>query len=228
MHIDDWDERFLSEFSPETYVENLKKAKIQGAMIYVQSHVGLTNYPTRVGKMHNAFVGKEDTMRRLFELCHKSGISVVAYYSLVYNTWAQDNHPEWKIVSLADAKKKDEGQPVEGAFRGSRYGLCCPNNPEYREFTKTQIKEFADYAKVDGMFYDMCNARIIGRRCSKRDRKHLIVILVFHVQKLCARLYVFHPISRRSDLFYHTAFFQSKTVNNITNIPVHFITPFLF
>ena len=27
MHIDDWDERFLSEFSPKTYVENLKKAK---------------------------------------------------------------------------------------------------------------------------------------------------------------------------------------------------------
>lgn len=155
MHIDDWDERFLSEFSPKTYVENLKKAKIQGAMIYVQSHVGLTNYPTRVGKMHNAFVGKEDTMKNLFDLCHENGISVVAYYSLVYNTWAQDNHPEWKIVSLADAKKKDEGQPVEGAFRGSRYGLCCPNNPEYREFTKTQIKEFADYAKVDGMFYDM-------------------------------------------------------------------------
>ena len=26
MHIEDWDERFLSEFDPKDYVENLKKA----------------------------------------------------------------------------------------------------------------------------------------------------------------------------------------------------------
>jgi hypothetical protein len=30
MHIEDWDEEFLSAFSPETYVENLKKARISG------------------------------------------------------------------------------------------------------------------------------------------------------------------------------------------------------
>lgn len=155
MHIDDWDERFLSEFSPETYVENLKKARIQSAMIYVQSHVGLCNYPTKAGKMHNAFVGKEDTMRRLIALCHENGISVVAYYSLVYNTWARDAYPQWRIMPLSEAKKQEETQPVEGSFRGSRYGLCCPNHPEYRAFTQEQIKEFSEYAKVDGMFYDM-------------------------------------------------------------------------
>ena len=33
MHIDDWDERFLSEFSPETYVENLKKANLDAILI---------------------------------------------------------------------------------------------------------------------------------------------------------------------------------------------------
>ena len=33
MHIDDWDDSFLSEFSPEVYVENLKKAKINYAML---------------------------------------------------------------------------------------------------------------------------------------------------------------------------------------------------
>jgi hypothetical protein len=108
MHIDDWDERFLSEFSPETYVENLKKARIQSAMIYVQSHVGLCNYPTKAGKMHNAFVGKEDTMRRLIALCHENGISVVAYYSLVYNTWARDAYPQWRIMPLSEAKKQEE------------------------------------------------------------------------------------------------------------------------
>ena len=50
MHIEDWDERFLSEFSPEEYAENLKRAKIQCAMIYLQSHEGLCNFPTKVAK----------------------------------------------------------------------------------------------------------------------------------------------------------------------------------
>lgn len=34
MHIHDWNPAFLSEFSPEDYVENLKIAGITEAMIY--------------------------------------------------------------------------------------------------------------------------------------------------------------------------------------------------
>ena len=47
MHIEDWDESFLSEFSPENYIENLKKAQINYAMIYFQSHAGLCYFPTK-------------------------------------------------------------------------------------------------------------------------------------------------------------------------------------
>ena len=46
MHIEDWDDSFLSEFSPETYCEMLKKANMQGAMLYWQSHVGYCNWPS--------------------------------------------------------------------------------------------------------------------------------------------------------------------------------------
>ena len=65
MHIADWDESFLSKFSAENYYENLKRAKVSCAMIYYQSHAGLCHYPTKVGKMHNAFIGKEDEMKKL-------------------------------------------------------------------------------------------------------------------------------------------------------------------
>jgi len=40
MHIDDWDESFLSRLDPKTYVELLKKAQVQSAMVYANSHVG--------------------------------------------------------------------------------------------------------------------------------------------------------------------------------------------
>jgi hypothetical protein len=47
MHIEDWNDEFLSRFSPEDYVANLKKAHIQSPMIYIQSHVGHCYWPQR-------------------------------------------------------------------------------------------------------------------------------------------------------------------------------------
>ena len=83
MHIDDWDDSFLGEFSPEEYVENLKRAHINMAMIDLQSLAGLCYYPTKTGVMHKAFVGREDAMKRLVDMCHEAGIRVVGYYSLI-------------------------------------------------------------------------------------------------------------------------------------------------
>ncbi len=158
MHIDDWDESFLSEFSPEEYYENLKKANIQNAMLYFQSHVGLCYYPTKAGKMHGRFRGKEDAMRRLVRLCRENGITVTGYYSLIYNNWAHDTHPEWRMVTPEGKSLRETSTEVVAEFAGKglcRYGLCCPNNKEYRDFVKMQIEEMAEYFEFDGMFFDM-------------------------------------------------------------------------
>ena len=146
MHIEDWDERFLSEFSPETYVENLKLAHINAPMIYLQAHTGHCYWPTKSGHMHSALRGREDMLRRLTDLCHEAGMSVVGYYSLIYNVYEEDRHPEWR---LRDPEGRSPRQ------RGGRYGLCCPNQPEYREFVDAQIREMGEYFKLDGIFYDM-------------------------------------------------------------------------
>lgn len=148
MHIHDWNPIFLSELDIDKYYEYLTTAKVDSAMIYLQSHVGLCYYPTALGKMHSAFVGREDMMRRLIDKCRASGISVVGYYSLIFNTAEEDRHPEWKMVA-----DRVTGESTHD--KGSRYGLCCPNNKEYREFLKAQIKELADYFTLDGIFFDM-------------------------------------------------------------------------
>lgn len=147
MHIEDWNPEFLSRFDPKEYVANLKKAHIQAPMLYLQSHVGHCYWPTKSGHMHAALNGREDLMRQLVDLCHNEGMYVVGYYSLIYNTVEEDRHPEWRIYDSADKLSNHQ--------RGGRYGLCCPNNPEYRAFVKEQIAEIADYFTLDGMFYDM-------------------------------------------------------------------------
>ncbi|MBQ2757883.1 MAG: alpha-L-fucosidase [Clostridia bacterium] len=162
MHVDDWDESFLSRFSPEEYVENLKTAKIQNAMLYLQSHVGLCYYPTDVGVMHRAFRGREDMMKRTEALCHQNGIAVTGYYSLNYNTAEHDRHPSWRMVEKNGRSLRENlgasaavGAQAFASLQGGRYGLCCPNNMEYRAFVYRQIDEMLDYFKVEGFFFDM-------------------------------------------------------------------------
>lgn len=148
MHINDWNKDvFLRDFSPEVYVENLKTANVKSAMIYSQSHVGYCYYPTKVGHIHSAFKSKPDAIKKLTDLCHQNNIDVTAYYSINYNNIEAEAHPEWGIVTM-------EGDS-ELEFGGSRYGLCCPNNPEYHEFVKKQIKELIEYADFDCLFFDM-------------------------------------------------------------------------
>ena len=163
MHIDDWDDTFMSEFSVENYVKNLKLANVTNAMIYLQSHAGLCYYPTKVGVMHKAFVGKEDTMRKLFDRCHEEGIAVTAYYSLDYNTREHDRHPEWRMrhaSGLSDreagADAKDSSERDFSVAKTARYGRCCPNVFEYREFVYEQIREMVElYPDIEGLFFDM-------------------------------------------------------------------------
>ncbi|HHY82101.1 MAG TPA: hypothetical protein GX505_05400, partial [Clostridiales bacterium] len=145
MHIEDWNEEFLSQFNSVKYVELLKKAKVQSAMIYINSHVGYCYWPTKTGKMHSGFKG-ENKIGEVIDLCHKEGMDVIVYYSLIYNNWAYENRPEWRMKDVNGAYSCDNG---------SRYGLCCPNNKEYREFVFAQIEEFCSIYEFEGVFFDM-------------------------------------------------------------------------
>ena len=121
LHIDDWDPSFLSAFDPEVYVENLRRARVQSAMLYFQSHVGLCYYPTRVGKMHGGLAGREDIMRRLVELCRESGIAVTGYYSLIYNTLEHDRHPSWRMLDVQGYSHRERvGDCVDMEFSSSK------------------------------------------------------------------------------------------------------------
>lgn len=160
MHLEDWDEQFMSQFSPEQYVANLERANIDSPMIYLQSHVGLCYYPTKNGQMHKALIGREDLIRRTVDLCRKKGMPVVGYYSIIFNTREHDLHPEWRMLHANGASQRSEMRPQDPQLEFSaapsyRYGLCCPNHPEYRQFVFAQVEEMLEYFTLDGLFFDM-------------------------------------------------------------------------
>lgn len=142
MHIPDWDEAFLSKFSPEEYVSRLITSKAQSVVLYAQSHTGLFNYPTKVGKQHSAWHGR-DVLRELIDRCHQQHIAVQLYTSIIFDRWAADTHPEWKKVNV-DGKPADNG----------RYGVCCPNSP-YREYARAWITELCQRYDFEDIRFDM-------------------------------------------------------------------------
>ena len=121
MHITDWDDRFLSEFDPKTYVDMLVLSKVKSAVVYAHSHVGLCHFPTEVGYTHKGLKGR-NILGEVIDLCHQNGIGVVLYYSAIFDTWAYRNHPDWRIIDLNGKE----------TARQSRTGVCCPNSP-YRD-----------------------------------------------------------------------------------------------
>ncbi len=143
MHINDWDDRFLSKFSPTDYVNNLKKAGAESTVLYAHSHVGLTNYPTQHGQMHRGLRGR-DIFSEVAVACRREGIAVQLYFSLIFDTWAYRNHPDWRIRNYDGSGVADK----------SRYGVCCPNSP-YRLYVKKMIEEFCRRLEFDGVRFDM-------------------------------------------------------------------------
>lgn len=143
MHIADWNEKFLSEFDPARYVQMLVMSQVKSAVVYTHSHVGLCYFPTKVGREHNAMKGKNN-LAKVIEGCHKNGINVVLYYSLIFDTHAYRTNPDWRII-LANGK---------GAAEESRYGVCCPNSP-YRGYVLALVKEICGLYEFEGLRFDM-------------------------------------------------------------------------
>ena len=159
-HIPDWDERFLAQWDPMKFVENLERARVSAAMVYANSHVGLCYWPTKSGAMHKGLKGR-DICGEIIAECRRRGLATIAYYSLIFNNWAYINHHDWRIIPAGERRWPP------------RYGTCCPNSPGYRDFVVAQIEEFFSAYPVKSVFFDMtfwpelCVCPNCVRRCQE-------------------------------------------------------------
>ena len=116
MHIPDWDQRFMSEFDPENYVDMLALANVDTAYIYSSSCLGINYWPSKIGHMHNGLNGR-DILGEVINGCHDKGMNVVVYYNF-WSKWAYDNHPDWRTISA-----RGEGT-AEYLWTVGRYIFC--------------------------------------------------------------------------------------------------------
>ena len=152
MHIDDWNPEFLSRLDVDEYIKALKDAGIQAAMVKGRPHTGLAYYPTKVGRMHKGLKGF-DFLGEMVQKCHENGIAVVAYFTQIFDNWAYDNHPEWRIITAEGKGMRELHEKAN--MKTGRYGIVCPNNEGYREYVKACLTEMNALYDFDGMFLDM-------------------------------------------------------------------------
>lgn len=144
MHIPDWDPAFLSRYDPRALGETYRNAGVQSVMLYCKSHVGLCYWPTPHGKVHDA-VKERDVVGELVGQLRERDIGVCLYYSISFDNWAVETHPEWR-------QRTAGGFDLRGILR---YGTCCLNNPEYRAYELAQTEDLLSRYDADAVFYDM-------------------------------------------------------------------------
>jgi hypothetical protein len=143
MHIPDWDPALLSKFDPADFVKTIAEAGFQSLTAYANSHVGLCYWRTKIGQMHRNMKGR-DFFGEVVEERKRYGLHAVAYYSVIFDNWAYEYHPEWRMI-LDDNSIPSHPQ---------RYGFACPNS-SYRTHALACLRELVGNYVFDGIFIDM-------------------------------------------------------------------------
>ena len=155
MHIDDWNEEFLSKVNPEGLVTLLRDSGAQQIVVKCRPHTGLAHFPTKFGRMHKGLKGR-DYVKEMIYHCHKNNIAVMAYFSQIFDNWAYEHHPDWRVVNYEGKTSREyEEYNHHSMFRKGRYGIVCPNNMEYRAYVKECLTELTQNYEFESIFLDM-------------------------------------------------------------------------
>jgi len=147
MHINDKRPEFMGRFDPAVYADNMKSAGVDCSELYTGNCLGICFFPTEVGHMHEGLKGRDLVGETLKEIGDR-GIGRVAYFNM-WSRWAFDTYPEWRLLDI-NGQNSLEFNPAE-----PRFGICCPNNEEYRDYTRKQIEFICKNYDFDGMWIDM-------------------------------------------------------------------------
>ena len=184
MHIGDWDSGFLARFDPVAVADACEQARLSSLMLYAISHVGLCYWPTKHGKMHAGLNGR-DIVGELVRELKARDIAACGYISVVFDNWAFLNHPDWR------QQPADYDPPDGKLYAGSRYGLVCPNNPDYLAYVMAQIDDLYGRYDFDGAFFDMtfwptvCLCEHCRRRFQDEDGKAIPLTLDWFDEDWC-------------------------------------------
>lgn len=151
MHLNDTNEEYLSKLNVDDFVDCMKEAGATSVVVKAKSHVGLHYWPSKYGKYHDVLKKRNlDYVGEMTKKCHENGINVIVYFSQIYDNYAYEHHKSWRLLNAAELPSR-----VSIGKSKNRYGLVCPNNPQYQEYCEQILTELCEKYDFEGFFLDM-------------------------------------------------------------------------
>lgn len=122
-------------------------------------------FSTKVGKRHPHL--SFDLLGEQIAACREFGVRGQIYITVGWLATDAENHPQW-VIFEKDRIQDWFHQPVDGQADTPRRivswkNLCIATG--YRQHVLDLTREVCErYAKVDGIFFDICSGRSVWRR----------------------------------------------------------------
>jgi hypothetical protein len=146
MEIPAWPEGALSAYDPRAMADLYARAGASAVMFACKALTGLCLWPTQVGEVHPGLAGRDVIAETVAALADRD-IAGCAYYSVIFDNWAFETHPEWRIEFVGGWRPQKAPS--------DRHGTCCPNNPGYRDYVANQIADLYGRYPFECAFCDM-------------------------------------------------------------------------
>jgi len=137
------------DFEAEEFARTLQEARIESVTCFATCHHGLSYYPTSVGTPHPHL--KRDLLGEQVDACHRHGIRVPGYITVVWAEEQANQHPEWRQI------RKDglpAGRRPLGPVGLHDWQWLCMNSP-YADHVAAVAEEVVRGYPVDGLFFDI-------------------------------------------------------------------------
>ena len=137
------------DFDPDEFVRTLQIGHVNSITVFAKCHHGYSYYPTQIGTPHPHL--KRDLLGEMIEACHKAGIRVPIYITVVWDELAWATHPEWRQLSPEGRVVGPSDSPLKPGWKN-----LCMNTP-YADYVIAQIEEVLDRYDGDGWFIDIAH-----------------------------------------------------------------------
>lgn len=154
-----------ADFDPDEFVRTLKLGHVNSVTVFAKCHHGYSYYPTRVGTPHPHL--RRDLLGEMIEACHKAGIRVPVYTTVVWDELAWATHPEWRQLTPSGHIAGPSDSPLKPGWKN----LCM--NTSYADYVIAQIEEILDRYDGDGLFIDIVRYGPEGCVCATCLRQML-------------------------------------------------------
>jgi len=145
-----------ASFDPDEFADTLATARVDSVTCFARGHHGWLYYeseafPERV----HPHLERRDLLPAQISACHARGIRVPIYITVQWDHFTAEAHPQWLTVGPDGTLGRDGAASV---YQPGFYRFLCVNSP-YVEFLKAQTQEVLETMPVDGLFFDIVNAR---------------------------------------------------------------------